>query len=646
MSAQHIVRALLCTVIGLSLDPFASAQSLIAAGNGSGLNSPLALDDAEITPNQQYVVMRENNNTQAFRVHELATGTLVASGSNGAGHLMGACLDGVAVTDTRAVVLAVNTLILDLTNLSNPILQDVPTGTWPRDVAITPDGTIAAVRGGTTVGPENGLFLFDLATGAQLAAAPGNTTTFPNPPQYSFNVDAVVASNRHAVFLSRSPSSATRTRVTIFTLHPTGGGLPAKTFETTSETDLSGAPHDVALSPDGLHAAVRAEVSVAVFDLTSNDSPTMAFAKRLFGSPGPFEDTAMDSIEVTNTRVATLSKITNPALPSGAQIDFFDMAGTQRFDRVPGDPHDLVFTPDGTRVTAHTSEGVALYDVSDLGAAPQLANLDFESAPSTGTWYFGGLDSVAATDRVAITLEQTLDLDTSVHFWRISDALEWIATRTIENSRPTDLALTADQAKVAVAGNASVTIFHVDTGQQVFDHHEVGPNPFYQWCDGVVASANKVAAVGQHNSQAGWFTLADATPFFTSYCTSTVNSSGRAATIRALGDAAVSHNNLKLFVEGAPALTRGHFRYGTAQQQAPFGDSFSCVGGSVFVLRRVVTTNIANAGFLPLNYAAQTVPAFVIQPGSTWHFQFTFRDLAAGGTGFSSSDAMTITFAP
>lgn len=649
MSASHAARALMCTVVGLSLAPFAPAQSLIASGHGNGLGSPLGLDDVEITPNQQFAVMRENNTLSSFRVYDLTTGALVASGASPSGELMGACLDGIAVTNTRAVVLAENTLILDLTNLANPILLDAPTGFWPRDVEITPDGTIAAVRGGTTTGPtQPGLFLFNLSAGSLLTSAPGNTTPFPNPPLNSWNVDAVAVSNQHAVFLSRSPTSASRTRVTIFTLHPTLGTVPLLTFQTTDATDLSGAPHDVSMSPDGLHAAVRAELSVAVFDLSNHDVPAMAFAKRLFENPGPFQDSAMDSVEITNDRIVTLSKVTNPTLAPGTQVDFFDMSGTQRFDRFPGDPHDLVITPDGTKVVAHSSEGVSLYDVTSLGAGPALPRLDFEAAPSAGTFYFGGLDSVATTNRVAITLEQSDTLtDTIVHFWLIAaGGLELVATRTLVDSRPIDLALTADLAKVAVAGNAGVAIFHVETGQQVFDHHEVPENPFYQWCDGVVASANKIAAIGQNGPQEGWFVLADATPISTSYCTSAPNSSGLAARIRALGDASVTNNNLKLFAEGAPALTRGRFQYGTGQQQVPFGNGTLCVGGSAIVLPRVVTTNIAGAGFLPVNYFNQSVPAFVIQPSSTWHFQFTFLDPAGGGSGFDSSDALTITFAP
>lgn len=624
------------------------AQTLIAQSTGGPSASPLGLDDVEITPDQRYAVIRENNAGVQFRVHDLATGALVSNGISGS--LIGECLDAVAVTNTRAVVLGGRSAyVLDLTQVPTVIRAEIPAGSNPRDVAITPDGTMAAVRGGNPLpGIPNGLFVIDLASGAVLASAPGTTNTYFGSTGTSWNLDAVAVSDQHAVFLSTpSASASARTRVTIFTLRPSGGGPPVKSYETSGPIDLFGAPHDVAMSPDGLHVAVRSELNVAVFDLSNADVPVMAFGNRLYGSPGPFEDTAMDSIEVTNTRVVTISRVTNPLLPQGAQIDVFDMSGVQRYHRMAGSPHDLAITPDGRRAIVRTSEGVTLLPIENLGAGPALTPLDHAPAPSAGNWYEGGLDSIEASNDNVVTLAQSPGLSgTIVHFWHIADdRLDFIAQRTIANSRPVDLAMTSDGAKVAVAGNSGVAYFHVETGMQTFDTHVVGPTPYYQWCDGVAVSDDKVAAVGQWGPQNGWFAFVDTTPYSTQYCTSTPNSSGQAATIRALGNESVAANNLKLFVEGAPVGARGRFVYGSGQQQVPFGDGFQCVGGSLFGLR-LLDANLAGAAGLAVNYGAQTIPAGIIQPGSNWNFQFIFFDPKATGFGLNSSDALSITFAP
>ena len=85
--------------------------------------------------------------------------------------------------------------------------------------------------------------------------------------------------------------------------------------------------------------------------------------------------------------------------------------------------------------------------------------------------------------------------------------------------------------------------------------------------------------------------------------------------------------------------------YGTTQVQLPFGDGVQCVGGPTFHLR-VFETNAVGSGFLPVNFGAQTNPAGVVLPGSTWNYQFLFLDRASPGFGFNSSDALSIVFVP
>src|SRR5258705_3553326 len=101
-------------------------------------NGLLAIDDVAITPDQHYAVVRQNRNDQFARVYDLTTGALVASPpANPNDFLCGECLDGVAVTNTRAIVLANVAQILDLTNLASPVIAATRVGYHPRDVTIT-----------------------------------------------------------------------------------------------------------------------------------------------------------------------------------------------------------------------------------------------------------------------------------------------------------------------------------------------------------------------------------------------------------------------------------------------------------------------------------------------------------------------------
>jgi hypothetical protein len=168
--------------------PGLSAQSLMHSENGL-----LAIDDVAITPDQHYAVVRQNRYDQFARVYDLTTGALAASPpANINDGLLGECLDAVAVTNTRAIVLGNVAQILDLTNLASPVLSATRVGFRPRDVAITPDGTIAAVRGGATAtGMVGGSYLFDLATGAQIGFHAGEPTPYGSGGNFSFDVDDV-----------------------------------------------------------------------------------------------------------------------------------------------------------------------------------------------------------------------------------------------------------------------------------------------------------------------------------------------------------------------------------------------------------------------------------------------------------------------
>jgi hypothetical protein len=419
----------------------------------------------------------------------------------------------------------------------------------------------------------------------------------------------------------------------------TGGAL---------EPDHRGAPHDVAITPDGARAVVRSEREVAVWTFAGALTFRL-LASGLAGDPGTFEDQALDSVEATNALAFTLSNVAGASVPPGlrTQVDVFPFSGGHLSGRIPGRPHDLALTPDGTRAVVRTSAGVALYDLTSLPAGTDLPATAFAPAPSAATQYFAGLDSVATTDEVAVTLTSAPGLqDMEAWFWSVARGrLEFLSKSTIAGSRPTDVTITPDGRRAVVTGNASVSVFHLGTGGRAFEAHPVGPHAFFQWCDGVAASANRAVGCGQSGPQNGWISLVDTAPFAARYCTGAPNSTGRSASILALGDASVAHNRLKLCVDGAPPRAHGRFVYGPTQAQVPFGDGVQCVGGPVFGLR-FLDTNALGAAFLPVDYQAQTDPAGRIQPGSTWNFQFVYFDPGSAGAGINTSDALSVVFAP
>ena len=640
---RFVAPAFALALLGVS----ARAQSLLLSDNGL-----LAIDDVAITPDQRYAVVRQNNWDQFARVYDLANGALVAAPSaNSSDGLLGPCLDAVAVTDTRAVILGNRVQILDLTNLATPLLSSTLAGFHPRDVVITPDGTLACVRGGSTSGPNfGGHYFFDLSNGNPVGFHPGEPTQYGSGGNFSFDVDSVAATNAHAVMTSfiNHGFATPETRVTIYELHPPAGGGITVAFETSitpGTGDQLGAPYDVAITPDGTKAFVRSELEVGAYDL-SVSPPAVLWLRRPAGNPGRFYEEALDAIEVTNDRVLTISVISNPTLGTGTQVDVFEMDGTNHRSRIAGSPHDLAITPDGTRGFVRTNVGVTMYDLVQLPAGPDLPVLSARSAPASSIQYFAGLDSVSVTDRFAVTLSRRVSpVEIHVHFWDISGpSLVEIATRAIPHQYPIDVAITPDGTKAAVTGDSNLSVFDLATGARLFTHDPCPVNAYFPWCNGVAASDDRIVGVCQWEVQNGWIAIVDIATLGTSYCVGAPNSAGAGARISAAGTRSVAANDLKLFVRDAPADVLAFFDYGARTAQRPFGNGFQCVGGTRFSLASF-RTNEAGAGWSAVDYAALPSGG-AITPGSTWHFQCVYRDRAAGGGFANASDAVTIPFAP
>ena len=454
----------------------------------------------------------------------------------------------------------------------------------------------------------------------------------------SFDVDSVVATDEHAVCTSfvQGPNGPA-TRVVVWDLRPAGGGLPTVVFETTNATDQLGPPHDVALTPDGSHAAVRSELAVALYKLDHQNS-TQVWARRLWGQPGPLGNAPLDSIEATNDRIATISRWSNGGF--GAQLDVFDLVGTPYFDITLGDPHDLATTPDGSRLVMRTSTAAYLYDLAALPAGNQLTPLDQAPQASTSASFGAGLDSVAVHVDRAITVAR-VGPTSDVRLWNIeSDQLEEIAAHPFAD-QVVDVELTADGTKAVVSGLGGYEIYDMRTGAVLLSHAIGGT--VYPWCDGVAVSSDRACAFGYvYGNFGGWLSIADLFEQPTSYCSSSPNSSGAAATVFATGSARVAANDLDLWSIGLPAGMPGAFFYAAQQASVPFGNGTLCLGGALF---RLPTTSANSSGAASFNVDYAQLPgAGAIQPGTTWNFQFLVRDSI--GAGFDTSDGLSVDFIP
>jgi hypothetical protein len=132
---------------------------------------------------------------------------------------------------------------------------------------------------------------------------------------------------------------------------------------------------------------------------------------------------------------------------------------------------------------------------------------------------------------------------------------------------------------------------------------------------------------------------------FAGHCVGAPNSVGAGARMGASGGASVGLANLVLEASAAPPGQIGVFVMGTQQAQVPFGDGFLCVGGTV--LRLLPASFVGPSGLATHALDYDAFPADQIAPGSTWNFQFWYRDPPGPlGSGFNLSDALSVSFCP
>ncbi|HJO25614.1 MAG: hypothetical protein CMK00_02625 [Planctomycetes bacterium] len=133
---------------------------------------------------------------------------------------------------------------------------------------------------------------------------------------------------------------------------------------------------------------------------------------------------------------------------------------------------------------------------------------------------------------------------------------------------------------------------------------------------------------------------------FSNYCQGAPNSAGSGASMGHVGTGSVLANDLVLTATGCPTNQFGIFYYGAGQLQFPFGNGWRCVGSGGVGLFRFPPVNTgasASVSWL-LDVTSPPQPTGQINAGSTWHFQFWYRDPLSGGANFNLSDGLRVTF--
>ena len=129
------------------------------------------------------------------------------------------------------------------------------------------------------------------------------------------------------------------------------------------------------------------------------------------------------------------------------------------------------------------------------------------------------------------------------------------------------------------------------------------------------------------------------------YCVSSPNSAGAGAVLAYSGSQDLSENDFALEASGLPAGVSGLFFFGPNQIQTPFGDGVRCVGGTT---RRLQPPGQADgSGDLTRALDFGLGAAADITAATPWNFQLWYRDpMGPGGTGFNTSDGLSVVFQP
>lgn len=130
-------------------------------------------------------------------------------------------------------------------------------------------------------------------------------------------------------------------------------------------------------------------------------------------------------------------------------------------------------------------------------------------------------------------------------------------------------------------------------------------------------------------------------------CPASPNSVGAGAAIDILASDNVMDGSLSLVVTGLPAASTGLTIWGAAAPSTTLGDGSLCIQAALPGLIRGPLTASSSGGTSIVRLGFQSpASGSTILAGTSWTFQMIYRDFAAGGAQFNTSDAVFMTFAP
>lgn len=133
------------------------------------------------------------------------------------------------------------------------------------------------------------------------------------------------------------------------------------------------------------------------------------------------------------------------------------------------------------------------------------------------------------------------------------------------------------------------------------------------------------------------------------YCTPIANSTGSPAILSWSGSTSVANADLVLCASSVPANDTGLFIYSLDRDEVMVGNGNLCIGAQTlgfFIRGPGGFSNGAGVACFVIPMFDPSVPKSLIAPGSTWDFQYWYRDHAAGGSEFNFSDGLEIVFCP
>lgn len=126
------------------------------------------------------------------------------------------------------------------------------------------------------------------------------------------------------------------------------------------------------------------------------------------------------------------------------------------------------------------------------------------------------------------------------------------------------------------------------------------------------------------------------------YCVSTINSTGASAQISYGGTLSIAANDLDLYCGPLPSFQYGLFIFGPNQAQVSFGNGTRCIGAPITRFSVLQSSSFGDMDFSMDMLGAPVNGAFTA--GSVWNFQAWFRDPGAGGSNFNLSNGLSVTF--